>query len=339
MACLICIIVLTLFGQVIGDDRSAVAAVEKVPEFRGVAATNSVAWSADGATLLAGNPSGDLYLFDADTGALRRTISGGDAFVPFATFSPDETFIAAADYAGRLSIYETASGKLLARQRGHDAETTSAAVHPDGNAIATGGKDGNLVLWNWDGEQLTKVRQIDKAVRDFANQVAFNPEGSSVATTGFESREDRTGLVAVFDVQTGEPVMRVVVPAFANSIEFGPAGETIYVGTAVGKVRGYDVATGGPIRQDPADVEVVANDISLLVEDGRVTGVIAACGDGILRRATFDRGIDWAVRANGSICFYAALSPSGDRVATSGNDGSLRIFDTDGKLLRTIGGR
>ena len=317
-------------------------AVAAPTSFEGAAATNSIDFSADGSRLLAAGSTGQLHVFDTASGELSSVIPGADAFVVFAAFSPDDAQIAAVDYAGRLSIYDAGSGERLARQRGHDTET--AGLDFGSGRLATSDKDGNVVVWSWTNGELSQLRRIDGAVGDFANQVVLSPDSKTVAACGSASREDGTGEVAIYDIDSGERVGRIVTPNYVNSLEYAPDGKLIYAGSAGGKVRGYNLATGGPAGassgvgpQDLADVRTIANDISLVITQGNVTEVIAAGGDGRLRRADFNGNTRWTVRADEGACYYAALSPDGTIVATSGNDGKLRLFDADtGELRRTI---
>ena len=313
--------------------------------FEGVAATNFIQWSADGNHLLTGSPSGDMLFFEVDTGALKAQIKGGDSFSAFAVLLPGEKLIATSDYAGRLTLYDEESGSVIARKRGHEAEIACAACSPDGQRLATSDKEGDVVIWSWDGEELAIRHRIANAVEDFANQVTFSPDGTAVAVCGSASRADGTGEVAVYDAASAKRVMRAVTPAFVNSIEFDASGQTLYVGTARGKVRGLDVANGGPAQlpggvgpQGIARARVVANDIALFYDEKGPAGAFAACGDGALRAVTFDGRTQWSVKADPSTCYFAALSPSGQRIATSGTDGTLKIFSLDGELIRSIGG-
>ncbi|MEM8711503.1 MAG: hypothetical protein AAGG01_11160 [Planctomycetota bacterium] len=319
---------------------------EDAEPFTGVAATNFIQWSEDEQRLLTGSPSGDLLFFDAASGALVTRIAGGDAYCAFAVFLPGEAQVAASDYAGRLTVYDVASGKRLARQRGHDAEIAGTAVSSDGQTLVTSDKDGDAVVWSWSGTALKVVRRIENAVDDFANQVTLSPDGALMGVSGSASRADGTGEVSVYSTKTGSRVMRVVTPAFANSVEFSAKGDVIYVGTARGKVRGLMVASGGPASQPGgsgpqgiANARVVANDIALFYDARGPAGSYAACGDGKLRRVRFDGSTLWSSRADRSTCYFAALSPSGKRIATSGTEGALRIFGENGELLREIGGR
>lgn len=323
----------------------AAASLLAAAQSREAAAVNSVAWSRDASRLLTATGNGDLALFDAETGELTQRIDGPGAFVVFATFTPDDRQVVAADYAGQVTVFDVATGEAIAVARGHDAEAACLAVSPNRDRFASSDKAGNVVVWSWDGESLAIERRLDAAVGDFANQVAFDPAGRRLATCGSASRDAGTGEVVVFDVATGEEVTRALLPAFANAVEFSGDGEAIYVGLANGTVRGINVSTGGPAGnpdgagpQDLAKVRVVANDIALLLgDDGQPRETIAAGGDGLLRRANFNGSAAWSVRADPSVCYYAALSPDGSRVATSGNDGALRLFDAaDGALIREI---
>jgi WD40 repeat protein len=91
---------------------------------------------------------GDGRVWDSATGHLIAILSGHDAQVYSAAFSPDGTRVvtASADHTARL--WDTATGEPIVVLIGHDGEVYSAAFSPNGTSIVTASFDGTARLWD-----------------------------------------------------------------------------------------------------------------------------------------------------------------------------------------------
>jgi WD40 repeat protein len=70
----------------------------------------SAAWSPDGRFLASGSEDGAVRIWDAETGALLRTLAGHTDWVLSAAWSPDGRFLASASSDGTVRIWGVPGG-------------------------------------------------------------------------------------------------------------------------------------------------------------------------------------------------------------------------------------
>jgi WD40 repeat protein len=110
-----------------------------------LATFESVKFTSDGSIIVANGPHPDLYLIDAKTGELLRSIPNGnlDKFC----ISPDSKIIALAKSKGRggINFWSIDSAKLIKSIVFDYGYPLSLAFHPDGKKIAAGSVDSNNI--------------------------------------------------------------------------------------------------------------------------------------------------------------------------------------------------
>ena len=146
----------------------------------------SVAFSSDGFTLYSGSGDGTVRLWDAVTGAHKRTLKvSGDCVA----ISPDGRTLAVAGnwptYAIRL--WDVVSDTHKQTLEGHMNRVTSIVFSPDGGTLASASGETHGVedwettirLWNAvSGEHMRTLEGHTFAV----NSVAFSPDGGTIAS-------------------------------------------------------------------------------------------------------------------------------------------------------------
>lgn len=93
----------------------------------------AMAFSADGKTLALGSDTGDIFLWDVENGAPRKTLKG-DKKIYMLSYSADGTTLASAELE-RASVWDTATGELRAVI---PAIATRVALSADGQVVASG---------------------------------------------------------------------------------------------------------------------------------------------------------------------------------------------------------
>ena len=160
-----------------------------------------VAFSPDGKTITGGSHDKYLYLLDADTGKLLRTLSEHTGPVLNVAFSPDGKTIAGAGHGETVSLWEANTGKLL--------RTFTVGTHtpkgfynfvtfsPDGRMIASMNNHRTICLW--DVNTGKHLQTIPKSMIPVRKNSPFSPDGKMIAT--------RIALdIGLWDVKTGKHI-------------------------------------------------------------------------------------------------------------------------------------
>lgn len=137
---------------------------------------NSVAWSADGTTIVSGSSDKTVRVWDATTYAPRGTIDVGQPVQCVATrpFASTGLAIAAGATDGSLYLYKASGGPALMRAAAHIDAILTMGFSPDGSFLATGSRDGTTQLFSMPDAQL---RLSLRAVAGVDAAYTFAPTG------------------------------------------------------------------------------------------------------------------------------------------------------------------
>ncbi|HZV03933.1 MAG TPA: sigma-70 family RNA polymerase sigma factor [Gemmataceae bacterium] len=166
--------------------------------------------SADGSTLVTGESTGTVRVWDAATGKERASFRPG--LIGHASYeapvSLDGKRIAThsgGSYSSAVAFWDATTGKLLSDLPGHSAGITAVAYAPDGTRIYTMGKDRTLRTWD-----AASGRELSRIPTEPATSLAVAPDGKTLFTCGADS-----GSVRVLDAHTGRLVRQL--PVFKKS--------------------------------------------------------------------------------------------------------------------------
>jgi len=146
-------------------------------------AKSRIAWSPDGSRLATTEEDGTVRIWNAATGELLRTLSGGGLLD--AVFSPpDGRWIATAGQDGAARVWEAATGSLLQELREHTGAVHAVSWSPGATHLATAGADGTAKIWDVPQGTARTLTGHEGGILD----LAWSPDGRTLATAG----RDRT---------------------------------------------------------------------------------------------------------------------------------------------------
>jgi WD40 repeat protein/class 3 adenylate cyclase len=205
---------------------------------------------------------------------------------------------------------------------GHAGTVNTIAVSPDRALLATGGNDGRIVLHDArSGDALGAPFEVGAPVYD----VAFSPDGASLAAGAIG------GAVRVFDVASRQP--RASVPTSADNIPtvtFTDDGRRIVTAGNVVQVR--DSGTLAPVGPPILTQHTPSTLLALTGDELAVTGF-----DGTVSRWAPFGGAVIADVIRGSPAAGGTFSPDGSRLAVSGYDDTVALYDArDRRRIATL---
>ena len=154
-------------------------------------AVMAVAFSRDGKTLASGGSSGDIKLWDPQSGQELNTLTGHTNLIKSLAFSPNSHILASASTDKRIMLWNATSGQQLRVIIGHTDQVTSVAFSPDGQLIASASWDLTVRLWDAkSGQQLISLT----GHTSWISTVAFSPDGATLASGGFDQAIRLWGL-------------------------------------------------------------------------------------------------------------------------------------------------
>ncbi|MDZ4783393.1 MAG: WD40 repeat domain-containing protein [Planctomycetia bacterium] len=132
-------------------------------------------FSSDGARLASASDDRTIKLWDAETGAELRTLTGHADWVMSVTFSPDGTWLASASKDRTIKLWNAQSDAEIRALTGHAEWVTNVALSPNGARLASASADRTIKLWDTrSGAELrTFIGHASSVLR-----VTFSPDGA-----------------------------------------------------------------------------------------------------------------------------------------------------------------
>lgn len=206
------------------------------------------------------------------------------------------------------------------------------AVSPTGARTATGHRDGTLAIWD---RQTGVMLGAVKAHPSGVTHVAFSADGTRLITAGGEASA-RVWSLPPKGPPTPGPVMPPlgsVVTALAVA-----GGPTAYVGSADGECACWDVAGNRVIKSWTATTGGPVTAIAVSPDEKTV----AAAGRGepirLWDTTRYEPTAEVRGAAGATALVFARSEPAGWLLAAAGDDGTIRLFDRQGREVRTLPG-
>jgi serine/threonine protein kinase/WD40 repeat protein len=321
----------------------------------------AVAFSPDSQWMALATDVGRLELRDTATG--RKLKEWRTGRVSDLTITADETLHVIEGMTDVCS-YDVRKGRqirTLARTPGY----LCASLSPDGLYVAAGATDGSVFLWRTREEPSEQQAWLSEKEPIWA--VAFDPDGHRLAVA-------ISGRVDLYDIERNQPLWQAWIQRRHGHIAFSSDGRLLVVHQA-GATEWLEATTGKRVKRLKADVAAVAptGQAMAVVHGGKLhlfdlftrqtTGrcPVPTCRNlalndtaRLLALATLDGAIEiWHIEVGRRLIVWSqvklGLSGHGDRItslafghdgvllASSGNDGTVRLWDSStGSVMKVL---
>jgi WD40 repeat protein len=283
-----------------------------------------------------------VHLCDAASGKEIVRLKDHQRPIVSVAFSPDGKFLASGNPFEPIDLWDLQTGTVVRRFE-HQQGGMQLRFSPDGKTLASGSMEGSVRLWDVDtGNTLPQL----SGYRGWINEVAFNPDGKTLALAGADSQ-----LIHFWDVATAtECGLAAGHRGQIQAVAFSPDGKL--VATAGGDWRDHDhtiflwdAATGKEMRRLAGHSGKIRSlhfspDGKRLVSGSEREGEFrvwdVASGE---EQAKFKRNAAEDDRQEDSRVSAVAWSPTGKLLLSAHDEGMLILWEgATGRELRCFKG-
>ena len=244
---------------------------------------NAVVFSPDGKRLASIDGSGEIQLWDVDTGKHKATFTSFmldmQRWVETSTllFSPDGSQLVSS-ISSSIYVWDVVSKRHENTLNGHTESVVSLAYSGDGTTLMSGSGDGTMLIWQMQSSPTTHLKITPLSIESppIGRELTFNVnmiDGKNVTGFKFTFKFDSDALRYIPPTESDEIINNINVKAQVKEknvitlIGNAPAGNVIDNGT---------IATLTFEVKEPADITLTINDALLTHKERKETHPIAS---------------------------------------------------------------
>ncbi|KAF2735196.1 WD40 repeat-like protein [Polyplosphaeria fusca] len=194
----------------------------------------------------------------------------------------------------------------------------SLSWNAPGTLIATGAADRTLRIWNPEKTNAKHSTEL-KGHQGAVERVAFHPNTETELASCSSD-----GMVRFWDVRSKAIVGEVKVGGEPFTLAWKPDGSAIVAGRKDNTLVAIDRAALAPVSEHKQSVQT-----NECVFDWAGKKQFLTTGDGSVRILDYPSFDSWfSLNAHTSSCTTLSMSPSGEYLATGGNDALVTLWDT-----------
>ncbi len=291
-------------------------------------------YSPDGKRFVTTGRDGSLIVWDAETREKLQELTRNFSGVTTVAWSSDGMWIASGHSRGAIRIWDPNSGteQAVLSLSGNGGQILSLSWNPEQHLLAVAAGT-NAAIWNLEDAD-NPVRTTLPSQND-VESVAWNPDGSRLASAGSLTQSERQGnlpVIQIWDPDSGEQVGGLSGEAEEiETLAWSPDGEWLASGGRVsGTVGGLDVSVRVWNVATGQQVAVMRNHtapVTALDWNPEGTRLISSSFDGTLRLWNPMNGRELLNLPNGGPTTSTAWSPDGSQILAGDTAGNVRFYD------------
>ena len=275
-----------------------------------------VAISSDGKYLAAGDDSGVVQVWELDKNTDPMILKGHEHQVWALAFSRNGRVLASGDRSGQIRLWNLMNGTLQRAIEAHEGAVWSLGFRSEGNQLISAG-DKRVHLWAV--KTATGLKTLEYEGGRITRAV-LSPDGTLLAVTTTE------GSIRLWDIESNSVIREIKADDDVLwSAAFSPNAQQLAAASSDEVVTLWDLATG---KQRAAltghsggatDLSYLADGVTLVVVDrsGMLHWWDARSGRRLADAWSAHPGTSWRI----------AVHPDGERFATAGDDGKVKLWD------------
>jgi WD40 repeat protein len=265
----------------------------------------------------------------AEEGKQLITLKGS---VTCLAVSSDGKWIATGNSDGKVDLWDAASGKLTDTLAAHGEDgVQTVGFSPDSKLLVSTGsqRDSSLKIWDLATKKpIARLNEATKNRSDVLSSIAFSADGKLLAAVG------NPGM-RLWDVASKKLLAQTKSDAIAGGkhIEFSPDGKLL---AWCGSQYGNPAHKNAVLLWDVASAKLAGT----LADHADLVWGCSFAGPKTLVSGSEDKTVKFwdlagrkvtaTAKDNPDAITTVAASPDGKRVATAGNDGTIRVREVPG---------
>ncbi|CAN5478508.1 hypothetical protein BH10BAC2_BH10BAC2_22760 [soil metagenome] len=306
---------------------------------------NTVAFSGNGKTFLAGFEDGSVQLFDF-TGNKIQEFRGHTASITSVKFSPDENAILTGSNDSTARLWNL-QGDTIKVFRGDQEAVTSVAFSTSGkgDTILTGSQDGKIRLWDRNGKLLNEIKNNSEAKDTLISEDTGLIAATNTDTSMYEAGKTPGPVESVDLTGSNDGIARLwnlngeMINEFRGhndsviSVALSPSGDSILTGSKDSTARLWNMEgkTLKIFRGHKAAVTSVS-----FSPDG--SSILTGSNDSTVTLWSIGGDAIKIFRGHKAGITSVAISPSGDSILTGSKDSTARLWNLEGETLEIFRG-
>ncbi|MCC6894359.1 MAG: WD40 repeat domain-containing protein [Anaerolineae bacterium] len=184
--------------------------------------------------------TGQIRIYDAESGVSTQALNGQPAFNGSADYDSDNGLLALAGSDGSIKVWDVANRQSLVTINAHTLPITDLAFSSDHQRLASVSADNTVKVWDW------RSRQPIAEIKATASKVVFAPDNTQLAVG--ENRQ-----ISIWSPQNATLINTLTTGPRAPTdvLVYSPDGQYIVNGGSIQSLTVWDTQTGKLVNTLP----------------------------------------------------------------------------------------